>query len=376
MRRFNPLLIVVLLVSGIGLSSAQTVTTDPVGFTTMSQLGASDTFVSIPFTRIPAFTGAVSSVSGNQITISGAAFTASPPQFVYAAGTQPNHYYALIGPGGTGNTKEGHSYPITSNDATSVTVSPGSDSTSGIVAGAQILIIPNWTLGTLYPSTDQNVSFTPTTSTRTFKTQILIPNYNAPGVNQGFSTVYFFSNNVNGSSNNVGWRVVGNNTAPRDDDPLLPDGYFVVRNLGGAPTHPVTPAGAVLTKKFATPLMTQASQAQDNSVAMIRPIDVSLNNTGLGPADGSFVATTSTRAFKDQLLLYDNTTVALNKSPSKVYFYSNNVNGSSNNVGWRIVGDNTTDRGGDIIPAGSAMVIRKAANGTGGTVFWTNAPTY
>ena len=374
MRRF--LLPLFVLLASFQVTFALTsVATDPVGFTTTSELSNSDTLVSLPFTRSSAFTGAISSISGNVITVSGTpGWTTN--QFVYAQGTQPNHYYMLIGPSSTSDPKEGHTYAVTANDATTLTVNTTSDNLSGIPTNTQFLIIPNWTLNTVYPSTDQNVSFTPTTATRTFKTEILIPNYSAAGVNQAFSTVYFFSNNVNGTTSNIGWRVVGDNTTNHGDDPLLPDGYFVVRNLNSAPTLPLRPVGAVLTKKFAVPLMTQTSESQDNSVAMIRPVNVTLNNTGLNPTDGSFVATTVTRTFKDELLLFNNATTALNKSPSAVYFYSNNVNGTTNNVGWRVVGDNTTDHGNDLIPAGSAIIVRKASTASGATVFWTNAPTY
>lgn len=392
MRRSSLALLVglAILAASIQVAFALTpVATDPVGFTTASQLSNSDTLASIPFTRTPAFTGAISSISGNVITVVGTpGWTIN--QFVYAQGTQPNHYYVLIGPSSTTDPKEGHAYAITANDATTFTVNTTSDDLSGIPTDTQFLIIPNWTLNTIYPSTDQNVSFTPTTATRAFKTEILIPNYAAAGVNQAFSTAYFFSNNVNGtgavvshnfnahgaapSTSNVGWRVVGDNTTDHGDDPLLPDGYFVIRNLNGAPTLPLKALGAVLTKKFAIPLMTQTSQAQDNSVAMIRPVDATLNNTGLNPTDGSFVATTATRNFQDELLLFSNAVTALNKSPSAVYFYSNNVNGSTNNVGWRLVGDNTTDRGNDVIPTGSAIIVRKAATVSGATVFWIVTP--
>jgi uncharacterized protein (TIGR02597 family) len=359
--------------------TAQTSTSEPVGFITASQLSNSDTLLSIPFTRPPEFTGAIASIAGNVITVSGTpGWTTN--QFVYAAGTQSKHYYALIGTSTAANPKEGHRYPVTANGSSTLTVDTTGDSLSGIPtspATTQVILIPNWTLNTIYPSTDQNVSFTPTTATRTFKTEILIPNYTALGVNQAYSTVYFFSNNVNGSSGNVGWRILGDNTTDHGDDPLLPDGYFVVRNLNGAPTLPLTAIGSVLTKKLTVPLATQASAAQDNSVAMIRPVDVKLSDTGLNPTDGSFVATTQTRSFMDELLVFNNTAAALNKSPSAVYFYGSNVNGDTNNgVGWRILGDNSTDHGNDLIPAGSAIIIRKAANGTGGNVFWTNAPTY
>jgi len=75
---------------------SQSVTTDPAGFTTSSLLGSSDTYVLFPFTQSFGFAGAISSIAGNVITVAGAPGWTSN-QFVYAAGTQPNHYYVLIG---------------------------------------------------------------------------------------------------------------------------------------------------------------------------------------------------------------------------------------------------------------------------------------
>jgi uncharacterized protein (TIGR02597 family) len=383
MGRF--LLALVAGLASIQVATAQTsVTTDPVGFVqpfnstpnAINLLANSDTLVSVPFVRPPAFTGAIASISGNVITVSGSpGWTTSPQQFVYAQGSQPNHYYALIGPG-TSNPKEGHFYNITGNGSNTLTVDTTNDNLTGIPANAQVVILPHLTLGTVFPSTDANVSYTPTTQTRTFKTEILIPNFSPTGQNPSASAAYFYSNNVNGTTGNVGWRIVGDNTTPHDDDVLTPYGYFIVRNQNGAAGGVLTTVGSVLTKKFVTPELTSATQIIDNSVTMVRPIGVTLNNTGLGPADNSFVATTQTRSFKDELFVFDNTVASFNKSASAAYFYSNNVNGTTNNVGWRVVGDNTTDHGGDLIAPGSALVIRKAANGTGGTIFWTNAPTY
>ena len=351
-----------------------TVATDPVGFSTVQCLANSDTFVSLPMTRPPAFTGSIQSASGSTITVSGSPWTDG--QFVYAAPAQRNRYYALIGPAGTTNPKEGRMFQITSNSTNTLTVDTSADNLTDVPANAQLVVIPHWTLATVFPPSDSTVSFTPTTSTRTFKTQLLIPNYDGVGTNLSASAIYFFSNNVNNSTNNVGWRVVGDNATDKGDDVLIPDGYFIVRNLNNAPTLPLAVAGAVLMKKLSVAQATAANQAQDNALGMQRPVDLRLDQTGLNPADGSFVATTSTRSFGDQLLVFNNAVAALNKSPSAIYFYSNNVNNSTNNVGWRLVGDNTTDRSATVIPAGSGFIVRKAASGTGNPVFWTNSPTY
>jgi uncharacterized protein (TIGR02597 family) len=114
---------------------------------------------------------------------------------------------------------------------------------------------------------------------------------------------------------------------------------------------------------------------------MIRPIEVTLNQTGLSPKDGSFVATPGQQipgqrfAVKDQLLLFDNSVAAFDKQPRAVYYYSDGVGQPA--AGWRLLGDlSGGDRGNDVIPAGSAMLIRKAKTASNATVFWLNAPAY
>ena len=104
------------LATAAGVFGQSPVMTDPVGISTASLLGNSDTYVSIPFTRAPEFLAAISSAASSGtagiITVAGNPWIAN--QLVYG-GTQHNHYYALIGPiTGTG-TKEGHIYLITGN---------------------------------------------------------------------------------------------------------------------------------------------------------------------------------------------------------------------------------------------------------------------
>ena len=355
---------------------AQTGTTSPQG---LYKLGAydnlgnylglqsnSDTLVSLPFTRTPEYLGTIASVSGSTLTVSGTPWSSN--QFVYAQGTQSKTYFVLIGagPSGTTNPKEGCIYAITANTTNSLTLTLNGDSISSVPANSSITVIPYWTLATVFPATDSNVSFTPTTTTRTVKTTVLIPNYAGIGSNLASSTVYYFIN----ASGNVGWRLNGDSsTKDHGDDILLPDGYFTVRNSNGSPTLPLALFGSALTGKVTVPQETQAAITQDNPSSMIRPIDISLNNTGLSPANGSFAATTSTRALKDTLLVFNNLSVSINKPASAVYYYMNNA--------WRLNSDAPTiDHGADIIAAGSAIIVRKAPTGNGQTAFWTNTATY
>lgn len=330
--------------------SAQSVTTDPVGFTTTTLLGNSDSFVALPFARPSAFVGGIQSASGNTLTVSGSPWAAN--QFVYTAGSQPNRYYALIGPATSANPKEGRTYPIVGNGANTLTLDLGQDDLAGVPANARVSVIPNWTLATAFPAADQNVSFTPTTSVPTYKTQLRVPETSAAGIDLPYAT-YYFSNNA--------WRLVGDETTDRGDDPLLPDSYFVVRNLNGAPTLPLVSLGSVLLKKLTVPLMTGTSLQQDNPVSLLRPLDVALNATGLNRADGSFVA-------NDRLLLFNNAQVGFDKAP--VVYY---VDSAAPNGPWRLLNDPTlSDRGGDVIPAGTGFIVRKAPTANGQPAFWTN----
>ena len=323
------------------LSEAQTVVSDPVGFTTSSCLSNSDTLLSLPFTRPQAFVGSIASVSGSTITVVGSpGWTTN--QFVYVQGAQPNHYYVLIGPASTTNPKEGHIYTVTGNAAASLTVDISADDLTGIPANAQVVVIPYWTPATLFPAGNAGVSFTETTAPPAYKTLLRVPNYSAPGINLPYASEYYF--------NNGSWQRI-NPAGAGDDDPLLPDGYFVVRTSNGAPTVPLTNLGAVLLKKTSTALATAASPGQDNPAGMIRPFGVALNATGLSGAFGP----------SDQLLLFDNTQAAFDKAPSAIYTYDTH---------WRLSGDATmADRGSDVIPQGTGFLVRKI----GGTAaFWTN----
>lgn len=323
-------------------SRADSVVTDPVGFTTTSLVSNSDTLIATPFTRPQSFVGTVSSASGNVLTISGSpGWTIN--QFVYVQGSQPNRYYALLGSAATANPKEGHTYTITANSAATLTVDTTADDLTGVPANTQVVIIPYWTPATLFPATDSGVSFTPTTSPPTYKTLLRVPNYAAVGINLPYAAEYYFSS---GAWQRISPAGVGN------DDPLLPDGNIVVRNSNGAPTLPLTNLGAVLLRKISTPLLTAASPGQDNPLGIVRPLDVALNATGLSGVFGA----------SDQLLVFNNAQAAFDKTPSATYFYDTR---------WRKVGDTTmADYGGDVISQGTGFIVRKV----GGTAaFWTNS---
>jgi uncharacterized protein (TIGR02597 family) len=319
--------------------------------------GGSDTLVSPPFTRQPEFSGKVASFAGNVITVAGTpAWTAN--KFVYVANTQPKTYYALIGSATAANPLEGRVYDITANGTNTLTVDLNGDSLNGLPADAKITVIPYWTLATLFPAANAGVSFTATTATNDLKTQVLVPDSASIGTNLPPSASYYFFNGA--------WRKVGDaETVNHNDDVVIPEKYITVRNPAGTTTKSLVVMGNVPSGKLAVPLATAAAAPQDNPVAFLSPLDTTLNGLGLGPTNG-FTASPNPRAQGDLLLVFDNSSVSLNKSSSKSYYFYNGA--------WRLFGDvATVDHGTDAIKAGSGLMIRKAANGTGATAFWNQS---
>src|SRR5437588_12844779 len=145
------LVVAVACIGGPSLLAQTTVTTDPVGLTSTSCLGNSDTYLGIPFTRPPEFTGTVQSANANTLTINRTPGWTNN-QFVYAAGTQANHYYIVVGNGGASNPKEGHIYSVLSNGASTLTVDTSFDNLTGIAANTRVTLIPYWTPATIFPS--------------------------------------------------------------------------------------------------------------------------------------------------------------------------------------------------------------------------------
>ena len=408
-----------------------TATTDPVGYAQTTCLANSDTKLSLPFTRPPEFVGAIGSVSSNTITVASAPNWAAN-QYVYGSTTSNDvskTYYAIIGPNvtplanpvsvssgsatvtGSGFTaiaagdeflvnglaynvaavasdtsltlsdvyagatasglsasydhspKEGSYYTVTANGTNAVTVNLNGDTLSAVAAGTTVSLIPYWTLGTAFPASDAGTSYIASTNAITTgrNTQILLPDLATVGVNLANASTYYYYNSA--------WRKVGGSLSTSFNDTLLlPSTYFTLRNTGSQTAF--TPAGGVYMNRVTLALDTQASAAQDNSVSVTRPVNVTLNDLGL-ISSGAFVPSTNaiTTGRKDQLFVFDNTVPGVNKAASATYYYYNNA--------WRKVGGSvTTDFGTTPIPYGTGFIIRKAPNGTGATSFAQNTRDY
>lgn len=352
------------------LSSARAVESDPAGFTTLTLLGNTDSYIYIPFKRNPAFVGMASSLAGgNVISIAGTpGFTAN--QFVYAAGTQPNRYYVFLKSG----TRAGVYYTITSNDTTSITVdTAGDDLTSAITSTTSLEIIPYDTLGTIFPS---GVGVHPSSShsIAVRQSEILLPNNTSAGTNLASSISYYYYSGTAGVG--PGWRKAGVTGTIANDDILVPDTFFVVRHNIGTNTS-LTFTGTVQMSQLATPVGTiNTSTDQDNAVALPFATELTLAQLKLfesGTFAGSSSHSIATR--QDQVLVWDNTVSGKNKAADVSYYYYTGTAGAG--AGWRRSGITGTVANNDVvIGPNKGIIIRKKSGGAPATALWSVKPPY
>ena len=170
MRRIVLLSCTVALFAFASLGLAQTVATDPVGFITLNVQGTGGTvpsalsFLGLAFTQPVSYQATLASASGTTLTDSSASFTGTSGGF---NGTTGAFYIELTTGTGAGRTSQ-----ITGN--TTNTITTANDLSSFVTAGTGYKIRPNWTLATVFGSTNQAGLFG---GTKTSADQVLV--YNA-----------------------------------------------------------------------------------------------------------------------------------------------------------------------------------------------------
>lgn len=373
------LITLILLLSGQLL--AQTTVSNPSGYNNVQCLASSDTIVGVPMrvqgSRTTTLTAAPS-IAGGSATLTLA--TGS-----LAAGALTNNYLKFK----TGY-RNGRFYNITGNTTNTVTINLNGDTlsdTGGSVAiGDYVLIAQYWTLNTLLPAANATTAWTQIPSgsknyvqngtavvastSSTTNTQVLLPNLAGTGINIAPAGTYFVLNGV--------WNSTTTGTTDEGNTVLYPDTYIIVRHPTTVSYNTVFSNLGEVEKGYLTiPLTTQATAQQDSSVAIPRPVGVTLSGLNLIQS-GDFMASTGTASsltsttLRDVLFVFGNTTKALNKaasSSSTIAYY--NYQGS-----WLKVGGGTTNYNSTVIPAGTGMIVRKYKVTGAPTTLWNDPPTY
>lgn len=344
----TPKICCLLTAIALAQSSLFGVSTDPVGFVSVSVPANSDAVLAVPLNRAAEFKGVIQSISGNVITVAGTpAWTAN--QFVQSLPGQTKTYAVQIAAG----AKEGMIGRITANgtDTITVTLDNGDDLTNiGTVAapldpdGAgpltaqadQIDIMPYWT-----PISLVNAGISAGTNILLFPTS-------TPGVNLSAGTILTYTG--------TGWL----NTSTFTDASHTSLGFgqgFVLRNNHASNVATVSFVGSVPMSKHRSVIRTLAGNtSQDQWIAYNSPVPTLIGQSGLGFSPG------------DNLLVFDNSTSGKNKSATQILVYTGsswlNTNGFANVT-------NTF-----YLQPGFGYLLRKNQTATPQNFVWQNLQSY
>ncbi len=312
-------------------------TTNPVGVIQISAPGNSDTLVSLPLIQPAVFNGVVASYSGSEVTVSG-----SPG---WTEGAWAGDHYAF----GRSGMLEGYYATIIGNTADTLTLDINAETLANIAEGDRLSIHSYWTLGTLFPGGE---GVNAATSHVMRDTEIMFQDPSELGTNLAADSIYYY---LDGE-----WKMVGGDlNGDYGNAIVVPDGFFIVRhNTGNATT--ITFTGEVIMGKIALPLVYQDLSDQDNIIGLQRPIEMTLDESGLGPNLGS----------GDALYVWDQSVPQLNRMIANATKYT------YDGTAWR-KDDEAADAGSEeVFRPGVGFVIRKAMNTAIDEVIWVNEPNY
>ena len=335
MRPFTSLTAILVSLGLTASLSAQTVATDPVGFTTLTVNAKPAsirgfTLLSLNLTRLPVFQSVVPTVSTNGsnqtvLTFPASTFTAGA---FNAAANGGSHYIELLNGANSGRISD-----IVSNTDSTITLAD--NITSSLTAGSStIKIRPNWTFGTVFGANNSAGLLGGVSASAADVVSLTNPS-------TGVATNYFYSTTNNRWQ--TGLTDATNHVIPADV------GLRIERKL----TSPVSFQIVGAVKLGTTGIFIQGGSAKNlNYVANPYPLpSVTLANSNLytgNPATGLAGGVSASAA--DNLSIYDSATGVYTN-----YFYS------TTNNRWQ---KGLADASNDVIPDGAAVLITRKNNGS------------
>lgn len=305
-------------------------TTNPVGVIQVSALGESDSLVSIPLKQPAVFNGVVASTAANVLTAEG-----SPG---WTTDEWADSHYGFMRSG----TAAGAYAGITANTANSITLD--TDTLDDLVQGDSFSIHPFWTLDLLFPD---GAGVNAASSHADRDSEIFIPSF-GEGINLAADATYYYYDGA--------WKKVGGDlSGDFGGTVLLPDSYFILRNNSASSTT-VTFTGEVVMGDLNLPLISSDQTDQDNIVGLQRPIEMTLDESGLG----------ASLASGDQLLVWDLAQAKKNRLAADATVYT------WDGAAWS---GGTAGGADEVFSPGVGVLIRRV-QGTLEEVDWSNSPNY
>jgi len=340
----------------MGYASAQTATTVPVGYTTLTVPAGSDTTISPSLERSPLHQANASGISSNIVTTSGLTaddFVATECylQVVTCAGTP-----GLIG----------KRFPIDANTTTTITVDAGATTlqAQGFASGDKFKVTPYWTLATLFPA---GTGVGSTSDVFAIDSFLYVVDNGTYGTNKSSTASYFYCSGDAANEVVAGWYDANDAFGASQNNLVIdPTIMYQIRN-GTAIENTVTVTGQVPDVRSLA-LVPVSTEPNDVNLGVAFPVDTSLQNSGLQ----SVVQGTSDVFSIDEIVyVYDNEGLGQNKSSIASYFYCSGDVANEVVAGWYDTNDAFGDPvTGNVLKAGRCITIRKAASGSASVLNW------
>ncbi len=363
MKRHLPLLLAACLPTtgafAQGDPPPDTATSPVFGFQEFDCPGGSDTVVAVPFERPVAFRGQASAIA--------AGTAATREMVVTLAGGDPgwaddvlagSHFLRF-----TAGNAAGRRFPVAGNTGAEVRVwIPEGHPDLAAEAGDAIDIIPHWTPATLFP---------PATQTTLHASSGLLPGQRGSELfvyplgpspeNTSPDRVFFVTD--------AGWFESAEGVPAADDVPLPPHAVLVIRHPDGANDTVFRPAALVNASPSAVVLESRRGIRLDHFVSLSLPLPSTVSQLDFQPREFAPSPGLNPPQRRDVLLVFDNAVTETNRQPSARYFFHRGD--------WYRFGDSEGTpavANDDALPAGAALVIRKAATLSNQATVWTQDP--
>lgn len=323
------------------VSQAQSVSSTPVGYVTLTINGGGFTALSNPLENAVLYSGTASSVSGNTVTTS---FTMTDGELAGTDFQGNSTHYA--------QTSTGVILDITANNATTFTVS--SSDLSGILAASDSIEIKKYSTISDLLSSDNSVGLQSGSASNSDLVYIM----STDGAGS-YTTLYYQTDSLGFLGGN-GWRSVTAGAFTDASNAIIApdDGIIVKRTASSDLSHVVT--GTVRTSKLNRSLPQGFSL-----VSYPFPVETTLNDSGIYSATNGYVSGGSSNSD----LVY---VITLEGNFTTYYYQTDNLGFLGGN-GWRSLATGAfTDAGNTVIPVGSSIIIKH----TGSGLAWEDALPY
>jgi uncharacterized protein (TIGR02597 family) len=328
-----------------------------IGFNRVTCPAKSDTFVSVPFMKHPV---KASKTLASAPTFSTGLATLAPAEATAWTDNElkGTHYVRF-----TTGALAGHWYEIVGNTASALTIDLNGEDGASFAQSDAFMVVEFWTLDTLFPPNSQT-TFHKSTGNLGYQqtSKLLIPNVDADGINLPAEGIYFLTSE--------GWKKSSEGYPNAGSTPLPPGLPFIIRHPAGVASTDFEPEGRVLRSIDSVALTQAQANRQDNTVAVFRPVDVPLLNSGLDETAFASSASHESGGRKDELLFFNNSLAGFNKSPSAIFYKYSQT--------WFLdegKAESNSSVAANALTASGALIIRKS-QGSSSSAFWNNQPTY